>query len=65
MVRDNKPLVDRLRGFEYLSLEHICVEAADEIERLQKEIEQLNGLLDELEARADGPEIIRSDRESP
>jgi len=40
-----RDLIKRLRSFEYLSLEHICCEAADRIEKLEAAIKE--HLLDE------------------
>ena len=48
-------LKQRLRGFEYLSLEHICVEAATEIERLEKRLSEANA---EIERRGECMEFL-------
>ena len=42
-----RTLNERLRGFEYLSLEHICVEAVDRIESLESQLAAIAKLPDE------------------
>lgn len=39
--RKAKPLLERLRGFEYLALDHICCEAAERIRELEEETKKL------------------------
>jgi hypothetical protein len=36
-----KPLIPRLRSFEYLALDHICCEAADHIEELETALQEI------------------------
>lgn len=36
-----RPLLKRLRSFEYMALDHICCEAADRIEELEVVIKRL------------------------
>ena len=42
-----RPLLPRLRSFEYLALDHICCEAADRIEALEEEVKRLKEHADE------------------
>ena len=45
-----KPLLWRLRTFEYSALNHICVEAAESIEELERQLAAAKERIAELEA---------------
>jgi hypothetical protein len=43
------PLLQRLRSYEYLALDHICCEAAERIEELEAERVKAKALLDAIQ----------------